>query len=237
MKYNEAIILAGGLGTRLKDVVSDVPKAMAPVADKPFLHYIMLYLKAYGIKRVVLSVGYKYEVIKSYFGDAYEGIELVYAVEEEPLGTGGGIANALQYLREEAVFLINGDTFFNVDLLALQQTFNDQHADLCFSLKPLTNFNRYGEVEVDGKLIAGFREKRPVKQGLINGGVYLFRKTIFNNTSLSGKFSFEEDYLSVFKDKHRFSFIISDTYFIDIGIPKDYRRADEEIPGMFKNKT
>ena len=112
----EAIVLAGGLGTRLRSVVSELPKPMAPVGDKPFLEYILKYLKKNGIDKVVLSVGYKWETIKEYFGDSFEDIELVYSIENEPLGTGGAIKQAMEYVSDVNVFIVNGDTFFDIDL-------------------------------------------------------------------------------------------------------------------------
>ncbi|MFB6319810.1 nucleotidyltransferase family protein [Saccharicrinis sp. FJH54] len=233
MKTKEAIILAGGLGTRLKSVISDIPKPMAEVAGKPFLEYIFMYVKRYKIERIVLSVGYRYEVIKAYFGTSFLDMELVYAIEDEPLGTGGGIQNALKKVTSESVFLINGDTFFNVDLGKLESYFTSQDFDLCFALRPMKNFDRYGEVVVGEDRVVDFNEKRLVKEGLINGGVYLLRADIFEKTGLSGKFSFETDYLAEYKDVHKFGYIINNTYFIDIGIPEDYNRAHQEIPRLF----
>ncbi|MFB6341794.1 nucleotidyltransferase family protein [Saccharicrinis sp. FJH62] len=233
MMTKEAIILAGGLGTRLKDVISDIPKPMAKVAGKPFLEYIFRYLNRFDIQRIILSVGYKYEVINEQFGDSFLGMKLVYAVEEEPLGTGGGILNALNHVISKEVFLINGDTFFDVDLGTLESHFLSQKYDLCFALKPMNNFDRYGEVIVAGDKVVGFNEKKMVKEGLINGGIYILRSDIFDGCGLTGKFSFETDYLAEYKDIHTFGYIISDTYFIDIGIPEDYNRAHKQIPLLF----
>ena len=116
----EAVILAGGFGTRLQSVVADVPKPMAPVNGKPFLQYILDYCIKQGIERVVLSTGYKHEVIFSFFGTQYNTITIQYAHEQEPLGTGGGIQFALQKCIDENVVVLNGDTFFDVDLQALE---------------------------------------------------------------------------------------------------------------------
>ena len=115
----EAIVLAGGLGTRLKSVVSNVPKPMAPIGDKPFLEYILKYLKKNGITRAILSVGYKSEIIEEYFGNNFEGIDLVYSVEKEPLGTGGAIKKAMSKVKSNQVYIINGDTFFDINLKSL----------------------------------------------------------------------------------------------------------------------
>jgi len=112
----EAIVLAGGLGTRLRNVIKDVPKPMAEICGKPFLSYIIDFLIRYEIKRVILSVGYKWEVIKQFFGERYRNLDLVYAIEYEPLGTGGAIKNSLKYVQDTEVFILNGDTLFNIDL-------------------------------------------------------------------------------------------------------------------------
>ena len=143
---NEAIILAGGLGTRLKDVISDIPKPMAPIGQVPFLVFLFQYLKKYEIKKVILAVGYQHKVIEGYFGHVFKKIEIEYAVENEPLGTGGGIANALQKISGKEAFLLNGDTFFNVDLIRLYHHHKLTEADLTLSLKKKVNLERYGTV-------------------------------------------------------------------------------------------
>lgn len=145
---NEAIILAGGLGSRLQGVVKDIPKPMATINDKPFLQYLLDYLNKYKIKRVILSVGYKYEVIEGYFGNNYKNIELIYAVEKEPLGTGGGIMNAVKYLQTNLFYLINGDSFFDVNLIELADFHTKQLADFTLSVKAMKHFERYGTVEI-----------------------------------------------------------------------------------------
>ena len=128
----EAIVLAGGLGTRLRSIVLDLPKPMAPIGDKPFLEYIFKYLKKSGVTRVVLSVGYKWKVIEEYFGSSFENIELVYSVENEPLGTGGAIKKAMTKIEGEKVYIINGDTFFDVNLNALSLKNNSNFLTLPF---------------------------------------------------------------------------------------------------------
>jgi D-glycero-alpha-D-manno-heptose 1-phosphate guanylyltransferase len=226
----EAIVLAGGLGTRLRSVVSDVPKPMAPVANKPFLEYILKYLSNSGITRVVLSVGYKYEVIKSYFGNSYNGIELVYSVEDEPLGTGGGIKKAMEMVNSSEVYIINGDTFFGVELLALSL---DNGSKLQLSLKEMREFDRYGCVECDGEYVRKFCEKEYKKIGNINGGVYLCKKDIFDGFDLEEKFSFEE-FVTENIENLKVTAKVFDSYFIDIGIPTDYELAQSEIPKEIK---
>lgn len=222
----EAIVLAGGLGTRLRSVVSDLPKPMAPIGGKPFLEYILKYLQKNGITRAILSVGYKWETIKEYFGDKFENIELIYSVEDEPLGTGGAIKKAMNQVKNSQVYIINGDTFFNVDLKSL---FLEDNCKLILSLKHMTNFDRYDCVENDeNNLVTAFTEKGYRESGNINGGIYLASKDIFSEYDLDKKFSFEEFMQENFKQL-KINSAIFDNYFIDIGIPEDYEKAQSEI--------
>ena len=229
LRTKEAIILAGGLGTRLKGVISDIPKPMAPVANQPFLKYILDYLKQQGVGRIILSVGYKYEVIEDFFGNNYEGLELVYSVEKDPLGTGGGIRLAVDKLKGEQAFIINGDTFFDVNLLELEGLAIQETSDLCLALKPMQSFNRYGSVNLRKSRITSFKEKQFVQEGLINGGIYWFQKSLLEMFKSGQKFSFEQDLMEKQVDSKIISGFISDTYFIDIGIPEDYAQANKDF--------
>jgi len=233
MNVKEALILAGGLGTRLKSTVPDLPKPMAPINDKPFMEYILAYLASYGIDHVVLSVGYKYEVIKEHFGHTYSGMTLTYAVEKEPLGTGGGIRYAGNFIHDDVYFLLNGDTFFNVNLKDLNEFFNAYKADIAMTIRHMRDFFRYGTVEHDGCRVTGFAEKRPVSKGYINGGVYLVKKNLLEKFRLNDKFSFESDFLEKHLNELEVYAMESSEYFIDIGVPKDYEKARTELPGLF----
>ncbi|MEO0042666.1 MAG: hypothetical protein RL329_2114, partial [Bacteroidota bacterium] len=144
MRITEAIILAGGMGTRLREAVADVPKPMAPIGNRPFLAYLLDDLKIQKIKKVVLSVGYQYEVIQNYFGNHYKGIQISYSIENQPLGTGGGIRLALNECRQENIFILNGDTFFKVNLSKLATFHHRTQADLSIALKKMSHFDRYG---------------------------------------------------------------------------------------------
>ena len=222
----EAIVLAGGFGTRLRSVVSNLPKPMAPIGNKPFLGYILKYLQKNGITRVVLSVGYKWETIREYFGNNFENIELIYSVEDEPLGTGGAIKKALSLCKEDNVFIINGDTFFDVKLRDLKL---EKDSKIQLSLKSMKNFDRYGCVETnDNGIVTTFTEKGYRKSGNINGGIYLISKNIFNEFDLEEKFSFEEFMQNNFKQLS-ISTKVFDNYFIDIGIQEDYLKAQKHF--------
>lgn len=222
----EAIVLAGGLGTRLRSVVSDLPKPMANIHDVPFLEYIFSYLYRQGVSKVILSVGYKWEIIQEYFNYKYKDIEILYCVENEPLGTGGAIKKAIELAKNENVYIINGDTFFNVNLSKLYLKPNNK---LVLSLKPMKEFDRYGCVEINSEgFVTKFSEKEYRQEGNINGGVYLASSDIFNDFHLPNKFSFEDFLQENFKDLFVGAEIF-DEYFIDIGIPEDYSKAQIEL--------
>lgn len=226
----EAVILAGGLGTRLRGVIGDVPKPMAPVGGKPFLRYIMERLEMQGVRKVVLAVGYKHETISSYFGHRLGEIEITYSVEAEPLGTGGALKKAMEQVSNNQVLLVNGDTLFHVDIGQLMQVHQDRGADLTLSLKPMRRFDRYGTVIVSpDSRVLNFQEKRMCESGLINGGVYVARADLWDPFELSTKFSFEQFLENPGVQKLNMYGFPSEGYFIDIGIPEDYERAKSEL--------
>ena len=232
MNASEAIILAGGMGTRLKSVVSDLPKPMAPIDDKPFLEYMLSYLSASQIRHVVLSVGYKHETIKAHFGEKYADMKLTYAVEEEPLGTGGAIRFALNYIEGDHTLLLNGDTFFKINLDDLRQFYFAHDPDIAMSVKLMHDFSRYGTVELNESRVTGFISKQPVNMGYINGGLYMMKSNLFDRYDLPEKFSFEVDFLEKYVSNLHISAMKSSDYFIDIGIPEDYEKARKELPGL-----
>ncbi|MCR6577666.1 D-glycero-D-manno-heptose 1-phosphate guanosyltransferase [Campylobacter insulaenigrae] len=219
----QAIVLAGGLGTRLQSVIKDLPKPMAPINGKPFLEYLLQYLQKQGIKEVILSVSYKYELIQEYFKDKFENINIIYNIEKELLGTGGAIKDALKFVKNET-FVLNGDTFFDIDLNKLFLN----GSKICIALKQMRDFDRYGAVNIDKfGYISSFEEKAYKKQGLINGGIYLLKKDLFDDFSLVDKFSFEE-FLQENCKTLKIQTQVFDDYFIDIGIPEDYERFSDE---------
>ncbi|EAI3822449.1 D-glycero-D-manno-heptose 1-phosphate guanosyltransferase [Campylobacter coli] len=213
----QAIVLAGGLGTRLKSVVQNLPKPMAPINGKPFLAFVLEHLKKQGITEIILSISYKYELIQEYFEDEFHGIKIYYNIEKELLGTGGAIKDALKFVKNE-VYVLNGDTFFDIDLKKLAL----DNSKICIALKQMQNFDRYGTVNIDDQgIVTSFEEKVFKKQGLINGGIYLLKKDIFDKFNLEKKFSFEEFLQENYKSLKIQTQIFHD-YFIDIGIPEDY---------------
>lgn len=229
----EVIILAGGLGTRLRSVVSEVPKCMAPVAGKPFLWYLLKYLTSFDVNRVVLSVGYLREVIFKWIDEVKDEFpfEFDYAIEEEPLGTGGGIKLALDKVNDERAFVLNGDTFFDVDLMQLYDAHVIGKKAITLALKPMRNFDRYGTVNMEpitGTILC-FNEKQYCEEGLINGGVYVISKNAQIFEGLGSKFSFETAVLESQCAKKQLLGVVQDGYFIDIGIPLDYQRSQIEF--------
>jgi D-glycero-alpha-D-manno-heptose 1-phosphate guanylyltransferase len=226
----EAIILAGGLGTRLQGVVKDLPKPMAPINGKPFLQYLLNYLHGEGIRRVVLSVGHKHESISSFFGNGYRSIAIDYAVEGTPLGTGGGIALALQKTTLPHVFILNGDTFFPIPLAQLEEKHLHTQAETTIALKETDEAGRYGTVRLgEGTMITAFEEKGKSGKALINGGIYLVNKELFEKRNFNEKFSFEKDYLEKVIAERAIAGSVFENYFLDIGIPESLARAQDDF--------
>ncbi len=227
---SEAIILAGGLGTRLRSVVADLPKCMAPVAGKPFLHYVIKHLQKQGVDKFIFSVGYKYEAIEAFIHTQYPILNAQFSIEEEPLGTGGAIKLSCSKAIEKNVLILNGDTMFSVHLDKLSAFHTKHNADCTLSLKPMNKFDRYGVVELnDDHSIASFKEKQFYETGLINGGVYALNVERFLLEGQPEKFSFEKDYLENYFKQRKMYGLVQDEYFIDIGIPEDYARANKEL--------
>lgn len=227
---NEVIILAGGMGTRLQSVVSDVSKCMAPVNGKPFLYYVIEHLKSQGINKYIFSLGYKSESIVHYINKEFSALDTQYSIEESPLGTGGAIKLASIKASGKDILVVNGDTLFSVNIKEFSEFHKANKSDCTLCLKPMTNFDRYGVVETStGNRITSFKEKKYYKEGVINGGVYALGVPKFMEESLPGVFSFEKDYLEEYVTRRSMFGMKQDAYFIDIGIPEDYKRAQKEL--------
>jgi D-glycero-alpha-D-manno-heptose 1-phosphate guanylyltransferase len=226
----EAIILAGGFGTRLQSVVKELPKPMALINDRPFLAYMLSYLKRFDVHSIVLSVGYKKESIQAYFHDAFEGIPLCYACEDEPLGTGGAIKQALKHTKDDYVLVLNGDTFFSIDLNAFWRT---PCTDVLIAVKQMRESERYGSLEIDlaGKIRA-FHEKKWMQKGYINGGIYKIRRNLFASNDQTS-FSFETFLNENVQRLNLNAYDEKEAYFIDIGIPEDYFKAQNDFKELF----
>lgn len=226
----EAIILAGGLGTRLRDTVPDLPKCMAPVAGRPFLFYVINYLRSQGIEKFIFSLGYMHEIIEEYLSSNFSTLDYQCSIENEPLGTGGAILLACTKVTEKQVVVTNGDTLYKANLHNAAIFHMHHMAECTLLLKPMTDFDRYGVVETDKeKLVTSFKEKQYYKEGNINGGLYLLDAGRFMDEEFPQKFSFEKDYLEKLYNQRRIYGLTDDSYFIDIGIPEDFNRAKTEL--------
>jgi D-glycero-alpha-D-manno-heptose 1-phosphate guanylyltransferase len=221
----QAIILAGGLGTRLRSVIPDLPKPMAPVAGRPFLAWVLDRLADAGFRRVVLAVGYRHEAIRDHFGTAYRGIGLAYSVEEVPLGTGGAMRLALGHITESPVFVLNGDTYLEVDYAAMLAAHVANGVGLTVAVARVADVSRYGSLSIGDDRILAFLEKGSQGPGYINAGVYLMARGILDAFPIGTSLSFENELLVPRVAQLRPLAFRADGLFIDIGVPEDYERA------------
>jgi D-glycero-alpha-D-manno-heptose 1-phosphate guanylyltransferase len=227
----EAIVLAGGFGTRLRKVLPDLPKPMAPIAGRPFLEILLSMLSQKGFTRVVLSLGFMSEKIISHFGNRYQGIELVYEVEQQPLGTGGAIRAALTRCKADHVFVFNGDTYLNLEVDALEYLWQSEHHPLIV-VREVPDTDRFGKVEMCDGRINAFLEKGTHGPGLINAGCYVLPKTALDDFPLGKNFSIETEYFLKYLQRMRFNGFVTHGRFIDIGVPDDYALAQTILAGL-----
>ena len=222
----KAIILVGGLGTRLRGVVSDVPKPMAPVQGRPFLSFVLDRLVDTGITGVVFAAGYRHDALRAHFGPDYRGLPLDYSIEAEPLGTGGAIRLAWDRVGESEVFALNGDTYAEVDLRALQAQHLRARPALTVAICHVPDASRYGALDIVGDRVRGFSEKGRSGPGWINAGVYLLGPRLREFLPRRDPFSFEHDLLGRHVDAIDPLAFRSTGRFIDIGTPEDYVQAE-----------
>ena len=219
-----ALILAGGKGTRLRTVVSDVPKPMAPVCGKPFLDFLLKQLKDENVSSVIVSTGYMAEVIESSYPEGFEGMHISFSRETTPLLTGGAIKKATQNLNSELLIVLNGDSFVKLDLEKISKFHREKGADITVLSVYMKDASRYGLLKLssDSK-VETFCEKKINSQGQINAGVYVFNSNLLKDYN-EDIFSFEE-WLNNNLVKLKVYAFISEEDFIDIGVPEDYERA------------
>jgi D-glycero-alpha-D-manno-heptose 1-phosphate guanylyltransferase len=230
-----AIILAGGLGSRLREVIgSGIPKPMAAVAGRPFLEYLLAYLNNWGLTRVIMAAGYRHAVIQDHFGNRFLDMELLYSIEDEPLGTGGAVKKALNMVKGNNVYVINGDTYFDVNLRKMDNFHQAKPADLTMAVRKVADISRYGKVSRNEEnRITGFTEKGVESgMGYANGGTYILNINRFSGLDFPVKFSFEKDYIEKFYHKQQFFGFGCYGYFLDIGIPDDYEEAQTAFEGL-----
>ncbi|HKN21909.1 MAG TPA: nucleotidyltransferase family protein [Terracidiphilus sp.] len=228
----EAIVLAGGLGTRLASRLQGLPKPMAPIAGRPFLEILLNQLRRSGCTRVLLSVGHQHSVIQDHFGASFHGVSLHYVVESVPLGTGGAIRFALAQAREESLLVLNGDTFLNADYAAMLRFHALEGAAVTLAVVHRDDVSRYGSVTIEGQRITGFEEKGRSGSGWISAGTYVLARNLAWPPALPEKFSIERDFFVPEVTRLRPAALKVDGFFLDIGIPEDLDRAQTELAGF-----
>lgn len=224
----EAIVLAGGRGTRLNHIVPNMPKPMADISGKPFLEILLEFIARQGFKRVNLSVGYMADKISNHFGDRFCGLDLIYTVEKFPLGTGGALKKALKKSEETHTYVFNGDTYTMLDIKKLEKAWQKYKKPIIACIE-VPDTSRYGKLHVKDNRILQFFEKDAGGSGLINSGCYVLNPSLLNDFSEETPFSFENDFLAKKDNYENFYAITEKGYFIDIGVPEDYKRAQREL--------
>ncbi len=223
----ESLILAGGLGTRLRAVVSDRPKPMAEVAGRPFITFLFDQLLRFGVERAVICVGHLGEYVPAILGSRYNDLELVYSFEQTPLGTGGALRNAAKLVTEPRILALNGDSFCNVDLQALEEVHARTGAAMTLAVLERSDRRRAGAISLDesGRVVAF--ESRPTTSGpgLINAGVYVLNSQVIDLIPSERKVSLEEEVFPLLVERRELYAFHTDGRFIDIGVPASYQQA------------
>ena len=225
MATDEAIVLAGGFGTRLRGIVDDVPKPLAPVAGRPFLAWLLDRLAAGGMRRCILATGYLSELIEERIGRRWQGMDIAYSLEPAPLGTGGAIRLAAKQLQGDAAHVLNGDTWLEYDPAALEAAARESNAPMAIALARVEDVARYGAVDIDHGRVSGFREKGEAGPGWINAGCYFLGADALAALPARDAFSFEQEVLQPRVQAGAVAAFTVTAGFIDIGVPEDYARA------------
>lgn len=225
----QALVLAGGLGTRLRPVVGDLPKVLAPVAGRPFLEHVLADLDAQGFRHVVLAVGFRSETVVAHFGATFGRLRLAYSEEREPLGTGGAVKLGLEVALPGPCFVLNGDTWLDLDYAEMLRLHLATEARVTMAVRAVADVARYGAVEIRGGRVTRFAEKGATGAGHINAGIYLLDRTLFAGLDLPSAFSLERDFLAPRIGALAPVPFATEGRFVDIGVPEDFARAQ----GMF----
>lgn len=223
------LVLAGGQGTRLRSVISDVPKPMAPVLGKPFLEYVLDYWFVQGVRRFVLSVGYRGDVIQDHFGDRYRAVPIEYVFERSPLGTGGAMRFAFDsvQLGGGPLIMVNGDTWCEVGPQSLLSAAQRTGCPMTMAVVRVDSNDRYTAIGVGSDCVVTKLGDPDHVPALINAGCYLIQGGEVQEAlrSCPEAFSFEKELLPRLVDDRRVAASIQACEFIDIGVPDDYRRV------------
>ena len=225
----KAIILAGGKGKRLRSIINDIPKPMAPIKGIPFLEYLILQLKKQNIKDIIFSIGYKGSIIRSYFQDGGNwDINIEYSEEDKPLGTGGALRKAGELIDDEQFIVMNGDSFFDIEFKQLISFHEEKQAVATISLAYAETLERYGHVEIgnDGEITKFIEKGNSVSAGHVNGGIYILNSELINKIPLA-QVSLETEVLPNLINRGLFGMKFK-SFFIDIGKPEEYQRICKE---------
>ena len=234
--YPEAIILAGGKGTRLKSVLDDRPKPMAIIRGKPFIEWILLMLRRQGIQRAVICTGHLGEIVESYFGDSRDiDMEITFARDPFPLGTGGAVRNALGKTRSKHILVLNGDSYLRVNISSFLKTHLALNARASISLVQVEESSRYGSVKVnkDGKLLAFLEKSQKKQSGLINAGIYLLERNVVKEIPDGEMVSLEREIFPDLIGKGLYG-VLCDGPFVDIGTPESFNKAGKILKREFE---
>lgn len=229
-RITQAIILAGGFGTRLQSILRDLPKPLAPVRGVPFIHYILRWLENSGVQRVIASTGYLADKMEAGFLSYPGKLEMTFLREESPLGTGGAIYRALRESGDGGVFALNGDTYFPADLNLFQREAERLGGPLAIALRRVPDVSRYGAVELVGGRIVAMNEKGRVGPGLVNAGLYLLPADLWQRIPMPGVFSWETDFMQPKAPLIGAAGIALNAHFLDIGTPESYGEAEAVLP-------
>jgi D-glycero-alpha-D-manno-heptose 1-phosphate guanylyltransferase len=226
----EAIVLAGGFGTRLRSVVPDLPKPMAPIGGRPFLEILLASLAEKGFRHIVLSLGYQADVIQKHFSHSFAGMHITYSIESSPLGTGGAVRTALELCRNDHVFILNGDTYLDFEAADIEALWHENHHPIIVA-RFVTDTSRFGKLAITAGHVDAFLEKNEVGAGYINAGCYVLPSRSLDTFRAGSTFSLERDFLSQAVNERSFDAFITNGLFIDIGVPDDYALAQTLLSG------
>lgn len=233
---SQAVILVGGLGTRLRSALPDLPKPMAPVRGRPFLEYVIHQLAGFGVQNIVLCVGYKLQAIEDYFGDgSHFGVSIEYSREHELLGTAGAVKLAEPLIQSDNFLLLNGDCYCEFDGHALIEFHQSQHAAATIVATHVEDRSRFGSLKIDdGNRVLGFEEKGAATgAGFINAGIYVLNKQVLDLIPAGQRYSLEQQVFPVLSGSRLYAFK-ANGLFIDIGLPEEWQRAQDLLPATIR---
>jgi NDP-sugar pyrophosphorylase family protein len=238
------LILAGGLGKRLRSAYAAGPKSLAPIRERPFLDYLLYWLRLQGIEDVILCVGYKRSRIQKHVGSGLKwGLRVRYSIETKLLGTAGAVKKAEKMLVGNRAFVVNGDTFLDVNLREMSVFHRDQKGRATLAVARVADTSRFGMLRLDPQgRVTSFLEKsanRPDDAGAsptrqINAGVYLLEKKLLSQIPADREISLEKEVFPQLAAKKRLCGFETDGFFLDIGVPDDFRKAQSELPKRFR---